>query len=347
MIPLGASKGLNPGQALGDFFKYVFQDPIQWLLEHLHSVFSHGLGTKVGAFGLAVIFTTLTIRVVLYPLFTWQLRTSRRIQAEQRLIAPQLQELRKQHKKDPQKLNQEMMKLYKEHNINPLSQLSGCLPILVQWPIIGALYRAINDVTHSLHNDLGFLWIKDVSKTAVQTCCQDVHGHVTSYSYAVTQHPTVLILPLLAAAATVVQSKMMMPPMRPDMSDQERQAANMSKQMTYFMPVMVFFFGMIFPAGIALYWVTQSLFMVVQQFWVIGWGGLKVPAWFPGAGRVTPLSFPTAPVPAAALASGNGARRGGKPDRGAQQQRNQRPGAAAGSGQVRTGGGPRRNKRSR
>jgi YidC/Oxa1 family membrane protein insertase len=341
---------VNPAQALGDFFFYAFQTPVQWLLEHLHSFFAHGPGISIGAFGLAVIATTLIIRIVLYPLFTWQLRTSRRIQSEQRLIAPQLQELRKKYKKDPQKLNAEMMKLYKEHNINPLSQLSGCLPILVQWPIIGALYRAITSVTHTLHTDLGFLWIPDVSKTALQTCCQTGTGAhvVTNYGDALL-HPTVLILPLLAALATVIQSKMMMPPLRPDMSDQERQAANLSKQMTYFMPIMVFVFGMIFPAGIALYWVTQSMFMIVQQFYVVGWGGLKVPAWVPGSGRVTPLSFPpvtATPVPAPALAgsSGNGrATPGNKGNIRAQQ----RPGQAAGAGRQRTGGGARRNKRSR
>jgi YidC/Oxa1 family membrane protein insertase len=341
---------VNPAQALGDFFYWCFQFPIQWLLEHLHSIFQHGPGTAIGAFGLAVIATTLIIRVVLYPLFTWQLRTSRRIQAEQRIIAPQLNELRKKYKKDPQKLNAEMMKLYKEHNINPLSQLSGCLPILVQWPIIGALYRAITSVVHTLHSDLGFLWIPDVSKTALQTCCQTGTGQhvVTSYGNALV-HPTVLILPLLAAAATVIQSKMMMPPMRPDMSDQERQAANMSRQMTYFMPIMVFVFGMIFPSGIAIYWVTQSCFMIVQQFYVVGWGGLKVPEWFPGSGRVTPLSFPpanAAPAPAAALAApqGNGRAR---PEKGAIRAQQQPQRSGSGAGQQRTGGGSRRNKRSR
>ena len=344
---------MNPGQALGDFFKYAFQTPVEWLLEHLHSFFAHGPGVTIGAFGLAVIATTLIIRIVLYPLFTWQLRTSRRIQSEQRLIAPQLQELRKKYKKDPQKLNAEMMKLYKEHNINPLSQLSGCLPILVQWPIIGALYRAITDVVQHLHGDKGFLWISDVSKTGLQACCQTGTGKhvVTNYGDAMV-HPTVLILPLLAALATVVQSKMMMPPMRPDMSDQERQAANMSRQMTFFMPIMVFVFGMIFPSGIAIYWVTQSMFMIVQQFYVVGWGGFKVPHWFPGSGRVTPLSFPpvtASPAPAAALAgggSGGNGRAAGRPGKGNVRPQ-QRPGQAAGAGPPRTGGGSRRNKRSR
>lgn len=340
---------MNPAQALGDFFKYAFQTPVEWLLQHLYSIFQHGAGDTIGAFGLAVIATTLIIRVVLYPLFTWQLKTSRRIQAEQRKIAPQLQEIRKKYKKDPQKQNAEMMKLYKEHDINPLSQLSGCLPILVQWPIIGALYRAITDVVHQLHGNVHFLWIHDVSKTALQICCQTGTGKNVSTDYVqALSHPTVLILPLMAAVATVIQSKMMMPPMRPDMSDQERQAANMSKQMTYFMPIMVFIFGMIFPAGIALYWVTQSIFMIVQQFYVVGWGGLKVPAWFPGSGRVTPLSFPpVTPVgaPASALAppGGNGRAR----DQKGSVKGQQRPGQAAGAASQRTGSGSRRNKRSR
>ena len=331
---------MNPAQAIGDFFYYAFQIPIQWLLEHLHSIFSHGPGAAVGAFGLAVIVTTLVIRTLLFPLFTWQLKTSRRIQAEQRKIAPQMTELRKKYKKDPQKLNAEMMKLYKEHNINPLSQLSGCLPILVQWPIIAELYRAISAVQGTLHSDLGFLWINNVTKTGLQTCCQAAGSNKTDYLQALS-HPSVLILPVLAAMATLVQSKMMAPPMRPDMSDQERQMAKMSRQMMFFMPVMVFVFGMAFPAGIALYWVTQSIFMIVQQFIVVGWGGFKVPPWFPGAGRVTALSFPPAPAaaPAAALAPRKPSSNGQAKDEPAPQ----RPGGAS---RNRTGSGSR-NKRRR
>jgi hypothetical protein len=110
------------------------------------------------------------------------------------------------------------------------------------------------------------------------------------------------------------------------------------------MPVMVFVFGMAFPSGIALYWVTQSIFMIVQQFIVVGWGGLKVPPWFPGAGRVTSLSFPAppAPAPAAALAakpSSNGQAKG--------EAAPQRQGAGqGGAARNRTGSGSR-NKRRR
>src|SRR5437660_378487 len=88
--------------------------PFQWLLEHMTTFFG-GVGplNAIGPFGVAVMGLTLIIRAVLFPIFNWQLRTSRRIQREQRMIAPQLQELRKKYKKEPQRLSAEMNKLYR------------------------------------------------------------------------------------------------------------------------------------------------------------------------------------------------------------------------------------------
>ena len=102
----------------------------------------------IGAFGLAVMVLTIVIRAVLFPVFGWQLRTSRRIQAEQRLVAPQLQELRKKYKKEPQRLSQEMNALYKEHGISPFSSLTGCIPALVQMPVLIGLYQSIRAFTN-------------------------------------------------------------------------------------------------------------------------------------------------------------------------------------------------------
>ncbi len=116
--------------------------------------------------------TTLIIRGALFPIFGWQLRTSRRIQSEQRLIAPQLAELRKKYKREPQKLSEEMKKLYAEHQVSPFSSLSGCLPALVQMPVLIGLYRGITNATSHLTSvGHGFLWITDVSKSGAQACC--------------------------------------------------------------------------------------------------------------------------------------------------------------------------------
>jgi YidC/Oxa1 family membrane protein insertase len=294
--------------------------PFQYCLQFFSNIFaSIGPLNTVGAFGLAVIVTTIIIRGALFPIFGWQLRTSRRIQAEQRLIAPQLAELRKKYKKEPQKLSEEMKKLYAEHQVSPFSSLSGCLPALVQMPVLIGLYRGITAATTNLHTGLGFLWIKDVSLSGVAQCC-NVAGK-TDYAQLLS-HPTVLILPLLAAVLTFAQSRMMMPPARPDMTDQERTMTNVTKQMSIIFPVVIFWLSLNFPQGLALYWVTGTLFMVLQQYHLVGWGSLKVPAWFPGAGRVTALSYPkssptTLPATRAAVVSaGNGRRpasgRGGK-----------------------------------
>jgi YidC/Oxa1 family membrane protein insertase len=269
-------------------------DPLEQLLKWLTT----GLNDvpplhAIGSFGLAVIITTILIRAVLFPVFSWQLRTSRRIQAEQRKVAPQISELRKKYKREPQKLSAEMNKVYREHGISPFSGLTGCVPALVQLPVLIGLYNAIRNATSSLGAGVGkgFLWIDDVSQSAAPN---------GNWSHVPT-HPAYLILPLLAAAFTFAQSRMMMQPQRADMTDQERSMAAVTKQMTLLFPVMIFIFGLLFPQGLALYWVTGTMFMVFQQWYVVGWGGLKVPAWWPGAGRVTPLSFPAPDVkPAAA-----------------------------------------------
>ena len=89
---------------------------------------------------------------------------------------------------------------------------------------------------------------------------------------------------------------MMMPPPRPDMSDQERSMAGVTKQMSFIFPVMIFIFSFLFPQGLAIYWATGTMFMVAQQYHLLGWNGLAVPSWFPGANRVTALTIPRTPV---------------------------------------------------
>jgi YidC/Oxa1 family membrane protein insertase len=287
VIGAASTSGFNPLSIFS-----ILATPFGWVLQELTKAFtSVGPLKAIGPFGLGVIVLTVAIRAVLFPVFGWQLRTSRRIQAEQRLVAPQLQELRKKYKKEPQKLSQEMNALYKEHGISPFSSLTGCIPALVQMPVLIGLYTAIRTVTSQLSpDDKGFLWISDVTKSAQEACCA---GGSLSGVFA---HLPLLILPLLAGAFTFAQSRMMMPPTRPDMSDQERSMQNVTKQMSFIFPVMIFVFSFLFPQGLAIYWVTGTMFMVAQQYHLLGWGGLKVPEWFPGAGRVTALSIPRTPA---------------------------------------------------
>jgi YidC/Oxa1 family membrane protein insertase len=321
------SSGFNPLSIFS-----ILQVPFIWVLEELVKVFTAvGPLKAIGAFGLSVMVLTLAIRAVLFPIFGWQLKTSRRIQAEQRLVAPQLQELRKKYKKEPQRLSQEMNALYKAHGISPFSSLTGCIPALVQMPVLIGLYQSIRHFTAAgvlPGSDKGFLWISDVTQTAQQACCKN-----GNYLGALA-HPALLILPLLAGAFTFAQSRMMMPPSRPDMTDQERSMQGVTKQMSFIFPVMIFVFSFLFPQGLAIYWVTGTMFMVAQQYHLLGWNGLKVPSWFPGANRVTALTIPRTPVAvktgagrggvAVAASSGkNGSRNGTKPVADDEQVRSQ------------------------
>jgi YidC/Oxa1 family membrane protein insertase len=161
-------------------------------------------------------------------------------------------------------------------------------------PVLIGLYQSIRHFTNPgvlANSDKGFLWIHDVTQSAQSACCTGSNGLA-----GLLTHPALLILPIIAGAFTFAQSRMMMPPSRPDMSDQERSMQGVTKQMSFIFPVMIFIFSFLFPQGLAIYWATGTMFMVAQQYHLLGWNGLVVPSWFPGANRVTALTIPRGPV---------------------------------------------------
>ena len=233
--------------------------PVHAALSWLLSILNDNLvAQSIGPFGVAIVLLTLLIKLILSPLFQYQIATSRRVQAEQRRIAPQLAAVRKKYKKDPQRLNQETMALYKEHNINPLAQMSGCLPALVQSPILIALYWVIFDAhkTWPLQN-FKFLGIA-LNHTPLAP------GQFVAAA---------VLLPVLAALTTFVQTKMMTPPGQ----IQDKTQAAMTQNMTLIMPIFIGFISLQFQAGLALYWVVSNLFSIGQQYFITGWGSLSPP----------------------------------------------------------------------
>jgi YidC/Oxa1 family membrane protein insertase len=235
---------------------------LAWLLNLLNG---NPLAQSIGAFGVGIVFLTIIIKLIISPVFQYQLSTSRRVQAEQRRIAPELAQLRKKYKKDPQKLNQETMALYKQHNINPLSQMSGCLPALVQSPILIALFYVIRDAHKTLHiTDFSFLGIS-LNLTALQP-----HQFV----------PLAILLPILAGLTTFVQTKMMTPAGGMAAADPTQQA--MTQNMTMIMPIFIGVISLNFAAALALYWVVSNLFSIGQQYFITGWGSLSPPAFLRG-----------------------------------------------------------------
>lgn len=235
---------------------------LAWLLSILNG---NPIAESIGPFGIAIVFLTIIIKMIISPIFQYQLSTSRRVQAEQRRIAPQLAALRKKYKKDPQKLNQETMALYKEHNINPLSQMSGCLPALVQSPILIALFYVIRDAHKTLPiHDFSFLGIR-LDLTALQ------HGQFVALA---------ILLPILAGLTTFVQTKMMTPAGGMAAADPTQQA--MTQNMTMIMPIFIGVISLNFASALALYWVVSNLFSIGQQYFITGWGSLSPPAFLRG-----------------------------------------------------------------
>ena len=252
-------------QPVGAFFG-LFKIPFEFILQHVYQALNTFAPLQVvGAYGLAIIVLTIVIKSALFPLYQKQLTMSRKTQEEQRRVAPELAALRKKHKGNPQLLNTEMMALYKEHGINPLGGLAGCLPTLAQLPILIGLYQAIRDtdfLTH-VHASPHFLWIADLTKSAV------------------VDHPITWILPALAGATTFIQSKMMAPAPAPGGdggNDQAAQMAQMTQTMSLIMPLVIIYFAFnkTIGQGLVLYWIISNTFSIGQQYFVNGWGQLPI-----------------------------------------------------------------------
>jgi len=258
---------LDVFRPIHDLWWAIFGETVSFGLNVLyHAIASVPFLQTMGAYGLAIVVLTILIKTVLSPLYHFQLSVSRRSMLEQRKIAPELAELRKKYKNDPQKQQAAMMELYKEHGINPLGGLTGCIPALLQLPILTALYYVFygNARAHRYPSD-HFLWIQ----------------HLNDFPSA---HPLIpglpiptlayLVIPLLAAATTFVQSRMMQQPPNPMATEQEQQAQQMTRTMQVVMPLMIAYFAFVTPAGLGLYWLVSNCFAIIQQYFVTGWGGL-------------------------------------------------------------------------
>jgi YidC/Oxa1 family membrane protein insertase len=224
---------------------------------------------SIGAYGVAIIILTIIIRLALAPLQQFQLVTQRKTMVEQRKLAPQVSELRKKYKKEPQKLNAEMMKLYQEHGVNPLGGLVGCLPLIVQIPILTALYYVFQGFASTVHKAQPFLFVPNLNENPL---------HHTMLGLPVPS-PEYLVFPLFAAVTTLIQSRMLQMPPPPNPTEQELQTQQMQRTMVWLSPLMIGYFAMNVPAGLGLYWFIGNCVSIIQQSFVVGWGNV-LPARF-------------------------------------------------------------------
>ena len=231
-------------------------------------------------FGLAIVLVTLAIRLALYPLFVTQIRSQRAMQE----VGPALNELKAKYGKDRQRMAEEQMKLYRERGVNPAM---GCLPLVIQMPILFAMYAAFQQAPLLTGDQLaGALWpFVPIPVTGSQTLDLTAHwlpwiktcsGPNGTELNGLGCHDPFGILPILAGATQLIASLMAQPTTQPKTDDPQ---AKMMQSMAYYFPIITVVIAWQLPAGLAVYWVTTTLFQIVQQYFVTGFGQLT--RWLP------------------------------------------------------------------
>lgn len=242
-------------------------NPFIVILMWLYQVFGQSLVLAI------IVFTILT-RVVTYPLTAAQLKSSKKMQE----VAPRLAELKEKYGKDREKMAQAQMQLYREAGVNPLG---GCLPLLIQFPVLIGLYGAI--YAGLAQTPLQFV---DLSHRLLIPGLSDMLPLQSTFLWMNLGQPdTTMILPILTVVTTWLQMKLTVPPA----ADPKDPSAAMSRNMTTIMPLMIGLFSLSFASGLSIYWIISNVVGIVQYAMMgkVDWGAIF--------GRRTA----TAPAPAA------------------------------------------------
>lgn len=202
--------------------------PLGYILNGIYSI--------IGNYGLTIIVFTVIIRLIILPLYAAQLRSNEQMM----VIQPKMKEIQKKYAGNPETMNQKMQELYSEHKINPAM---GCLPLLIQLPIIWGLFALLRSPAEYISNDSmilaaheSFFWIGDLSQ------------------------PDLWLFPVIAGVATFISMKI-----TTSSAANANASANASmKAMQYFMPVMIVWMGRTLPAGLCLYWIISYIFQIFQ-----------------------------------------------------------------------------------
>jgi YidC/Oxa1 family membrane protein insertase len=197
------------------YLTYPLSQTLDWFASHLW-----------GQYGLSILVVTLIIRLIILPLTLKQYKSSKRMQD----LQPEMKKLKEKYKDDAKKQQEETMKLFQQNGVNPLA---GCFPIIVQMPILIALYQAIMRNDHIREHT--FLWMN------------------------LGQPDHLYILPIIAAATTFVQQMFMSSQMNQQM-----------KSLLYIFPVMIFVMSMNFAAALPLYWIYGNIFTIIQSYFIYG-----------------------------------------------------------------------------
>ena len=246
---------------MGALWNTLVVMPIVDALVFLNKVLT-GLGIPY-SFGFAIILLTIIIKLLTLPLTLKQLQSMKATQE----LQPKLKELQKKYKGDKEKLAQAQMELYKEAGVNPLG---GCLPMLIQFPILIGFYSAIYKLADLGHlTNARFFWIPNL---AFPPRGSGISWILPNSDKFIGWGPAAayLVLPVLLVVSQYVMQKMSTVPGAEQDSSQQ-----MMNQMNMFMPLLFGFFAIQVPTGLDLYWVTSNILGIIQQYYITGWGSLK------------------------------------------------------------------------
>lgn len=235
---------------MGTFLHLFIYQPLYNVLVFLYNT------VAFHDFGIAIILFTVIIRIVLIPLYKKQIVSQKKLSD----LQPKIKELQKKHKDNKEEQTKKLMELYKQENANPFG---GCLPLIIQMVFIIAIFRIIvniSDAGLNVDSSLLYSFIENPGKI----------NQLFIALFDMTK-PSILIA-ALAAIAQFYQTKLLMSKtaLAPKTSDEKEPdiAGIMNKQMLYLGPFLTLFFGIKFPAGLALYWLAGTVFMLVQQIMI-------------------------------------------------------------------------------
>ena len=245
-----------------ELYNLIFYQPLFNFLIWLYNIIP---GNDVG---LAIIALTVIIRLILFPLYYQSIKSQKALQE----IQPKVEELKKKYKDNKEKMSMEMMQLYKDEKVNPFS---SCLPLLVQFPFLIAVYQVFRHGLNSESLDLLYPFVANPGQI------NSVSPFLLGLDLAIPS----IILAFLAGGAQFWQAKMMVtrkPPLVKGKeiagAGDEKMMAMMNKQMVYFMPLITVIIGISLPAGLTLYWFITTLLMALQQLWMFKKKKPKEPA---------------------------------------------------------------------
>jgi YidC/Oxa1 family membrane protein insertase len=304
-VPLQpANPGADPFSLLAFLFTPIFQALFITLVLLYELAFQN--------IAIAIVLLTILLRILLIPIFRRQLVSTKRMQ----LLAPEVKEIQRRYKGDRVKVNEATQALYRERGVNPLS---GCLPMVLTMFLLIPMYSVFSqglqnfDVQPML-DVFGFRIIDLHCDPAPIIQVINGQSHVTNpclnpvafgINWGVPEvilgSPGALLsgLSLLAVISSVlqfIQSRISLPAHDPKMADDQN--TRTQRQMAYFLPFISLIYGSILPAGLFLYWIVSTIFAIIQQYLIVGWGGMfPLFGWTPGFAADHTPRFPVAMPP--------------------------------------------------